>query len=57
MNTGKNREIRRIFKTLKKRVIKLKRIEFSNIKLSGLKIGTHRYLTDKEKNLLRLPFD
>ena len=57
MNTGKNREIRRIFKTLKKRVIKLKRIEFSNIKLSGLKIGTHRYLTDKEKKLLRLPFD
>ena len=48
LQTGKNREIRRIFEAIGCRVIQLKRIEYDSISLESLKVGKNRYLTDNE---------
>ena len=48
LKTGKNREVRRVFRTLGYEVIELKRIQYDKIKLNNLKVGENRYLTKKE---------
>ncbi len=45
---GKNRQIHRMFETMGKTVVFLKRIQIEELKLGGLTRGTYRYLTDKE---------
>lgn len=45
---GRNREIRKMFETVGKNVIFLKRIAVGDLKLGGLARGTYRYLTEKE---------
>jgi len=52
LKEGKNRQIRRMIEKVGNRVKELKRIRISNIKLGGLKEGSWRYLTEKEKNEL-----
>lgn len=45
---GKNREIHRMFESIGKEVIFLKRTMVGDLKLGGLSRGAYRYLTDKE---------
>lgn len=49
LKEGKNRQIRRMVKKMGNRVIGLKRIRFSNIRLGKLAKGAWRHLTEKEK--------
>ena len=49
---GKNRQIRRMFETIGKEVVFLKRVKIGEIKLGGLGRGAYRYLTDKEVDSL-----
>lgn len=49
---GKNREIHKMFETIGKEIIFLKRIKIGELKLGGLSRGAYRYLTDKEINHL-----
>ncbi len=49
---GKNREIRKIFETLKVKIYSLKRIAIGNLKLGDLKEGKYRYLTQEEINFI-----
>lgn len=50
---GKNREIHKMFETIGKEIIFLKRVKIADLKLGGLARGSYRYLTDKELNLLK----
>ncbi len=52
LREGRNRQIRRMVKTLKNSVTNLERIKFVNVKLDGLKTGAWRYLSEKEQKLL-----
>jgi 23S rRNA pseudouridine2605 synthase len=45
---GKNRQIRRMFEGLGYEIVRLKRIQFSSIKLGKLARGRYRFLTDRE---------
>lgn len=45
---GKNREIHRMFESIDKEVIFLKRIKIGELKLGGLGRGAYRFLTEKE---------
>ena len=45
---GKNRQVRRMFTKIGFDVVKLKRISIGGLKLSGLKAGEHRALSDRE---------
>ena len=49
---GKNREIHKMFETVGKNVVFLKRIKIGDIKLGGLGRGAYRYLTQKELTYL-----
>jgi len=49
LQEGRNRQIRRMVEKVGNRVTRLKRIRISDIKLSSLREGTWRYLTEKEK--------
>ena len=53
LRQGKKREIRRIFYKLNVKLIGLKRISFSQIKLGALEEGSHRALNKREISLLR----
>ena len=53
LTQGKKREIRRIFYKLNVKLISLKRISFSQIKLGALEEGSHRALTKREISLLK----
>ena len=44
LNTGKNREVRRIFSSLNCKVLKLKRVSYGNIQLGGLKSQCYKYI-------------
>ena len=57
LKTGKNREVRRVFRSIGCTVIKLKRIQYDNIKLNNLLAGAYRYLTEKETKLLSISFE
>jgi len=48
LKEGKKRQIRRMVKELNNKVVSLKRIRFSNIKLGNLEEKSWRYLTEKE---------
>lgn len=48
IHEGKNRQIRRMFETLNRKILKLKRLEVGSIKLGNLREGEWRYLSDKE---------
>jgi 23S rRNA pseudouridine2605 synthase len=50
---GRKRQIRRMVEAVGHPAIKLRRISINGLKLSGLKIGAIRPLTDKELQLLR----
>lgn len=54
IHEGKNREVRKMCEAVGKPVIALHRSSIGNIKVKDLKIGTWRYLTEKEisQNLL-----
>lgn len=49
---GKNRQIHRMFESIGKEVVFLKRIKIGDVKLGGLSRGASRYLTEKEFNSL-----
>ena len=50
---GKNRQIRRMFESLGYGVLRLKRVQFSVIKLGNLKRGAYRNLTEREIKALK----
>ncbi len=50
---GRNREVRRMFETVGKEVLFLKRSAVGDLRLGGLARGKWRYLTDKEVDLLK----
>ena len=54
LKEGLNREIRRLWETRGKQVIKLKRIRVANIAIGDLKPGKWRKLTEAEVNQLHL---
>lgn len=49
---GRNRQIHRMFESIGKEVVFLKRIKIGDVKLGGLSRGAFRYLTEKEFNSL-----
>lgn len=53
LREGKNREVRRLFEHVNKKIIKLERIKFGPVKLGGLKRGNHRNLSQKEIDSLK----
>ncbi|MCD8260375.1 MAG: rRNA pseudouridine synthase [Bacteroides sp.] len=54
IHSGKNRIVRRIFKSLGYKVIKLDRVFFAGLTKKGLRRGDWRYLTESEVNMLRM---
>ncbi len=50
---GKNRQIRKMFKSLGKEVLDLKRVSIGKLKLNDLKEGTYRPLTIEEVKYLK----
>ena len=53
LKEGRNRQIRKMFKTLGYNVISLERIAFGKIKLGRLKLGNYRELSKEEIEYLR----
>ena len=53
LKEGRNRQIRKMFKTLDYNVISLERIAFGKIKLGKLKVGNYRELSKEEIEYLR----
>src|SRR5690606_15570616 len=45
---GKNRQVHRMFESVGKTVVFLKRVAVGDLRLGGLTRGTYRYLTDRE---------
>lgn len=54
IHSGKNRIVRRIFKSLGYRVVKLDRVFFAGLTKKNLRRGDWRYLTEQEVNMLRM---
>jgi pseudouridine synthase len=52
LNQGLNRQIRRMCKVLGYKVTSLQRVRIMNIKLEGIPVGTWRFLTDDEINII-----
>lgn len=50
---GRNREIHRMFESIGKEIIFLKRVAVGEMRLGGLSRGTYRYLTDGEIEYLK----
>ena len=54
IHEGKNRQVRKMCEAINKKVVALHRTKIGNIRVKDLKIGTWRYLTNKEiENLLK----
>lgn len=54
IHEGKNRQVRRMCEAIEKRVLALHRSKIGNLSVKDLKLGTWRYLSQKEvANLLR----
>lgn len=54
IHEGKNRQVRKMCEAIGKKVIALHRSKIGNIEVKDLKIGTWRYLTNKEvQNLMK----
>ena len=49
---GKNREIRRIFESMKVTIYSLKRLSIGDLELGDLQEGKYVYLDDKQKDLV-----
>ena len=52
INEGKNRQVRKMCNAVNKKVLALHRSKIGNIEVKDLKLGTWRYLKDKEINEL-----
>ena len=52
IHEGKNRQVRKMCEAIEKKVIALHRSKIGNIDVKDLKIGTWRYLTKKEVDML-----
>ena len=50
IHEGKNRQVRKMCEAINKKVLALHRSKIGNIDVKDLKIGTWRYLTEKEKS-------
>ena len=50
---GRNRQIRRMFESIGKEVVYLKRIAIGDLRLGGLARGAYRFLTDVEIDYLK----
>ena len=48
IHEGKNRQVRKMCEAINKKVLALHRSKIGNIEVNKLKLGTWRYLTDKE---------
>lgn len=53
IHEGKNRQVRKMCESIGKKVLALHRSKIGNVEVKDLKIGTWRYLTDKEINNLK----
>lgn len=53
IHEGKNRQVRRMCESIGKKVLALHRSKIGNLEVKNLKLGTWRYLTDKEINSLK----
>lgn len=53
IHEGRNRQVRRMFETLGKNVVFLKRISVGELNLGSLKRGEYRFLTPEEVDYLR----
>ncbi|NLM06853.1 MAG: rRNA pseudouridine synthase [Tissierellia bacterium] len=53
IHEGRNRQVRKMFASLSKRVLELKRLEFGNIKLGDLGLGDWKILSEIELEGLR----
>jgi len=53
INEGRNRQIRKMFETINREVIFLKRMAIGDLRLGGLSRGACRYLRDDEVNYLK----
>lgn len=54
ISEGRNRQIRRMFETINRQVVFLKRVAIGDLRLRGLNRGESRPLTDAEINYLKL---
>ena len=52
INEGKNRQIRRMFEGIGRKILLLKRVSIGDIKLGGLNRGEYKPLTEKEKECI-----
>lgn len=52
IHEGKNRQVRKMCEAINKKVVALHRTKIGNIQVKDLKIGTWRYLTNKEIEIL-----
>ena len=55
LTEGKNREIRRLFKSIGHEVTRLKRIAFGCLRLGGMQPGQFRHLTQEEIKAVNEP--
>jgi 23S rRNA pseudouridine2605 synthase len=53
IHEGRNRQVRKMFEALGRRVLKLRRVATGPLKLEGLEEGKWRFLTDKEVKALK----
>ncbi|MFW5779884.1 MAG: pseudouridine synthase [Bacillota bacterium] len=53
IHEGKNRQIHRMFESINKNVVFLKRVAIGDLRLGGLSRGSYRYLTEKEISYLK----
>lgn len=53
IHEGKNRQVRKMCEAINKKVLGLHRSKIGNIDVKDLKLGTWRYLTDKEVEILK----
>lgn len=51
---GRNRQVRRMFESLKLKIYNLKRISIGGLSLGNLEIGKYKYLTKEEQELIFL---
>ena len=54
IHEGRNRQVRKMFETIGKKVIALHRSKIGQIEVKNIKIGTWRYLTDDEIKSLNI---
>ena len=52
IHEGRNHQVRKMFEAVGYDVLKLKREEYANLNLKGLKSGEYRKLTNKEIAIL-----